>query len=332
LEVGATFGGIDFLVLTSAVYVGWIFSTAPPRRHRALWAAAAIVVGHLACLAAIAYSDSLSAALPNVVAPPESDTNAVGIWTWGNGLRTMIPWNMPLLMLLVHGAIVAVMARSASWLPIVELDPRELKRLKEKEAKEEIPGSVLAADAMFRCGPAILSFAAVLLVSLAFSSADLKGKKIVAYEKGFVDWNKPTYDSQDNGLFGMLPVFVESLGGKFILSKNLAPDDFTSANVLLLLHPNQPWDEKTLGRIRQFVEGGGSLLLAADPAICDGNSSSRFNEVLEPLAMRVRFDTAVARAGSWEQSCETFNHPAVMGIDDLRNRFGLKRGSSIALN
>jgi len=47
LEVGATFGGIDFWFLTFAIYTAWIACTVPPRRSRALWAAAVIVVGHL---------------------------------------------------------------------------------------------------------------------------------------------------------------------------------------------------------------------------------------------------------------------------------------------
>ena len=62
LEVGATFGGIDFLVLTAAIYAGWLICTAPPRRSRALWAAAAIVVGHFVYLIVLAYSEKLLAA------------------------------------------------------------------------------------------------------------------------------------------------------------------------------------------------------------------------------------------------------------------------------
>jgi len=42
------------------------------------------------------------AALPSVVLPPESDINNVGIWTWANGLRTLIPWNVPLLAGLIY--------------------------------------------------------------------------------------------------------------------------------------------------------------------------------------------------------------------------------------
>jgi hypothetical protein len=279
----------------------------------------------------LAHSDQLLAALPNMVVPVENDTNAVGVWTWGNGLRMLIPWNLPLLMAVVHGAIVAVMAVSSSWLPIIEIDPVKLKKLKEKEEKEEIPGSVLAKDMMFRFGPVFLAVAAVLSVSLSFSHSDLKNKKVVAYEKGYVDWVKPEYGSQDDGFYGMLKVFVESLGGKFGRSKDLSEEYLNTADVLLLLHPNQPWPPETLERIWDFVRRGGSLLVAGDPAACEGDFQISFNDVLQPLAMHVRFDTAVTRTGNWEQSTEASTHPAAIGLDDFRNRFGLELGSSIVL-
>lgn len=333
LEVGATFAGLDFLVLMAAVYAGWLFCTVPPRRSRALWAAAAIVIGHFAYLAVLAHSENLLAILPDVVVPAESDINYVGIWTWGNGLRTLIPWNVPLLAVVIYCAIVAVMFRGATWQPVIELDAKTLKKLKEKEEKEEVPGSVLAADMLFGFGPVLLAIAAALSVALVLNKSDLKGKTIVAYEKGYLNWNKPEYDSKVDGFYGMLLPFVESLGGKFTTSKDLAEKDLETADVLMLLHPDQPWPKDVLERIWAFVRRGGSLLLAADPVICEGDSHSSFNELLrsdvERTSMHVRYDTAVTRTGNWEQSYEVLAHPATLGIDDLRNRFGLELGSSI---
>ena len=184
LEVGATFGGLDFLVLMAAVYAAWLVCTAPPRYPRALWAAAAIVVAHMAYLAVLAHSENLLAALPDMVVPPESDTSYVGIWTWSNGLRMLIPWNVPLLAVVLNGAIAAVMFRGASWLPVVEPDPKQLKKQKEKEEQEEVPGSVLATDMLFRFGPVLLAVSATLLVGLAVNKSELKGKTVVAYDEG----------------------------------------------------------------------------------------------------------------------------------------------------
>ena len=96
---------------------------------------------------------------------------------------------------------------------------------------------------LFRFGPPLLALAAVLLVGLGLNKSDLKGKTIVAYEKGYLNWLKPEYDSQIDGFYGMLPMFVESLGGKFSTSKDLSERDLATADVLLLLHPDQPWSE-----------------------------------------------------------------------------------------
>lgn len=329
LEVGATFGGIDFLVLTIAIYVGWLVCTVPPRRSRAIWGAAAIIVGHFAYLVVLAYSEKLLALLPAIVLPPNSEDSRLGLWTFTNGLRTLIPWNVPLLAMFVYGGIVAVMVAGSPWLPIIEIDPEKLKRQKAREEKEEVPGSVLLKDILFNFGPAILAVAAVLFGVLSVNQPDLKGKTIVAYDKGYLNWLKPEYDSPIDGLYGMLPVFVESLGGRFVKSKDLSKEDLASADVLLLIHPDEPWPKETLERVWDYVRGGGSLLLVTEPAIREGKLSSSFNDVLQPLAMEVRFDTAVTRSGNWEQSYEVLSHPATAGIDDLRNQFGIQLGSSI---
>jgi hypothetical protein len=354
LEVGVTFGGIDFLVLTAAIYAGWIVCTVPPTSkgtvpfsltrksgqspqnglspsiRRALWVAAAIIAGHFVYLIVLAYSEKLLAILPAVVPPPKSDASRVGLWTWTNGLRTLIPWNVPLLAMFIHGGIVAAMVAGSSWIPIVEVDPEKLKRQKAREDKEEVPGAVLLKGVLFHFGPALLAVAATLLGALAINQPDLKGKKIVAYERGYLNWLKPEYDSalESSSGFGMLPVFVESLGAKkFVKSKDLSKADLADADVLLLIHPDEPWPKETLERVWDYVRGGGSLLLVAEPAIYEGKNS--FNDVLQPLSMEVRFDTAVTRSGNWEQSYEITSHPATSGIDDLRNRFGVQLGSSI---
>ncbi len=329
LQVGSTFGGLDFLVFMTAIYIGWLVCTEKPRLARGLWAAAAIIIGHFVYLAVLANSEKLLAALPDMAMPKESDINHVGIWTLGNGLRMLIPWNVPLLAVLVNVVIAVVMFRWATWLPVIEIDPKVLKKQKEKEEKEEVPGKVLATDMLFRFGPPLLAVAATLLVALGVNHSDLKGKTVVAYEKGYVNWLKPEYESQTDGFFGLLPMFVESLGGKFLRSKELSEQDLAQADVLILVHPDEPWPEETLQRIWKYAYCGGSLLLVTDPAVHEVNSQSSFNDVLKPTAMRVRQDTAVTRTGNWEQSYEVLSHPAVAGMDDWRNRFGFELGSSI---
>jgi hypothetical protein len=330
LEVGSTFAGLDFLVLTAAIYVGWLISTPRPRRARALWGAAAVIFGHFAYLAILTQSEKLLAILPTETVLPKSNTSRMGIWTFGNTLRAMVPWNVPLLALCIHGGIVAVMVAVSRWTPIVEVDVGTLKRQKAREEKQELSGSALLKGLAFQFGPPLLAVVAVLSGTLMIDRPDLKGKKVVAFEKGYVSWLKPEYDSTVNGRYGMLKPLVESLGGRFKTSADLSKEKLAEADVLLLIHPTEPWSKETLDRIWDYVRGGGSLLLAAEPAIHEGKLTSRFNDVTQPLSMDVRYDTAVMRVANWEQSYEILSHPATASLDDLRNRFGVQMGSSIA--
>jgi hypothetical protein len=58
----------------------------------------------------------------------------------------------------------------------------------------------------------VVTLAATVLVGLGLNKSDLKDKTIVAYEKGYLNWLKPEYDSQTDGTFGMLPLFGEITG------------------------------------------------------------------------------------------------------------------------
>ena len=97
LTIGATFGGIDFLVLMIALYAGWLCSIAPPRRRAAIYAGLAIVIAHFAYLVTLAYSEKIAALLPEPFYVPETDISRVGVWAWQNAVRTFLPWNLPLL-------------------------------------------------------------------------------------------------------------------------------------------------------------------------------------------------------------------------------------------
>ncbi len=328
LWIGATMAGIDFLVLTAALAAGWLICTAAPRRGRAIYAAVAILLGQMLYLIVLAFSCKLAAALPEVVLPLQSDKEQLGAWALSNAVRTLLPWNLPVLAGIVQATIVAVMFRWADWLPVVEPEPEEETK---EEDEEEITGREFTIDAMLHFAPVLLAVAVPLAVVLAPSRSDLSGKTIVAYEQGYLDWLKPEHDGESSGTYGMLPALVKSLGGRFVASDELSEQDLAQADVLLLLHPNRPWPADRLERVWRFVRNGGSLLLAAGPRAVevDGNFSSSFNEVLRPTAMQVRNDVAVSKTNNWEGACELLSHPATAGLGSLRNRFALISGSSI---
>jgi hypothetical protein len=94
--------------------------------------------------------------------------------------------------------------------------------------------------------------------------------------------------------------------------------------------PDEAWEPGQLDRIHRFVRQGGSLLVFGEHTTRDPNGSNRFNEVLAPTAMRVRFDSAMFAIGGWLQSYEALQHPATAGIADDENQFGVVVGASVA--
>lgn len=326
LWIGPTFAGLDFLVVMAALFAGWLLVTAPPRLVRAICAAAAILAAHLIYLVVLAFHDELIAALPEIVYPEPAEKSLLGVWAWGNAARTMLPWSLPAIAAVLHAAVLAAMFRWATWLPVAGPDAQPAA----SRAEEEPGRGSRTAEALLLFGPLLLAAVIPLVSVLAVSRSDLKGKTILAYEKGFLDWEKPQYDAQSAGMYGALPMLVESLGGRFQSSAELSSKELAQAHVLLLVHPNQPWTEPQLERVWQSVSRGGlSLLVVAEPRVHEGELESTFNDVLRPTAMQVEYDTAISRTGNWEHATLAMAHPTTAGLDDRRNWFGLLMGSSI---
>ena len=244
-----------------------------------------------------------------------------------NTLRAMIPWNLPLLCVVIQGAMVSVMVYSTRWLPADGPDSPEFKRLQKEQDNKELPGSALAADMLLRFGPVLLAVAAVLSATLTTDYADLEGKTIVAYDNGNSSfWSKLKYGSNVGGHFSLYPAFVESLGGKFIVSKNLSEEDLSKADVLWLVRPEQPWPSDKQERMWNYVRKGGTLLAAVDAVAVEPEA---FDEVLKPLSIKVRSDVSVPRVLDWDQSHMDSSHPTAVGLNNSRNNYGMADGSSI---
>ncbi|UCD49534.1 MAG: hypothetical protein JSW27_18625 [Phycisphaerales bacterium] len=312
LRVGATFAGLDFLLVMSIFWALSLHYTKPPRRARALCGFVAIAGGHLVYLIGLAYVPNLLAALPE----PADHTG----WSLARWLHEALPWNAPAVAALIHLVIAGAMVRWTAWSPTVDREP----------AGQAVP-SFRARAAL---GGAALSMAILVpvIATLFTNPLDLAGKRIVFYEKGFLNWLKPTHGSYgrlSSGMYGMLPVFVESLGATSVVSPELSADDLQDADALVLLNPDKPWAEGQLDRIHDFVRQGGSLLLMGEHTEIDPNGSNRFNEVLAPTALRIRFDSATFAVGGWLHSYESLSHPITTGIPDDRNQFGVVIGASV---
>ncbi|NQU25533.1 MAG: hypothetical protein HQ567_29970 [Candidatus Nealsonbacteria bacterium] len=360
LSVGASFGGVDFLVLMAAIYGGWVVCTLGDRRggkpggSLAIFAGGAILVGHFVYLVVLAHCGAIVAALPEPVVRETSDVDYVGVWAWGNSVRAMLPWNLPVLAAVIHAAIAAAMFRWAVWPP-----PNASAAESLEETSHRRPFS--APDAMWWIAPVVLAVVIPALIALGLTASKLKQnggghavqRTIVAYEHGYANWRRPEYPDRQPpagpvkpgaGDYGLLPQFVAALGGDFRIEGDLTRLDRAKVDVLLLIHPDQPWPKEQTNWIVDYVRGGGAVLVAAEArrlehaadtadSTAKPASQSTFNELLDSLGttMRVRNDTAVAAADHWEYCVEQPTHPIAAGIDRRRNRFAMARGCSIEI-
>ncbi len=347
LDVGASFGGIDFLVLMAALEAGWLAATAPPRRGRAVWATLAILAAHAVYLLTLAFSCDLAAALPAPVRPTVTELSALAEWTWGNALRTLLPWKLPLLAAGLQAAVAAVMFRTTAWLPAAEpfSAGRGAVHISARRGRNmaQSPGPE-------RFAPAALAVVAAVALVLAIAKPDLEGRRIVAYDPGDIDWtlvDRPHPPPRSSARFGLLPLLIESLGGQLVRTGTLSEEELAGADLVLLLPPG-PGDvhrgnrqpaaagaspeavpPEAVERIWQFVRRGGALLVAAEPENHLGAVENIFNPLLAPTALRLRDDQTISLTRQWEHNYQSAPYAATAGIDAGRNGFGLDRAASI---
>jgi hypothetical protein len=309
LRVGATFAGLDFLVLSGALLGLLSVGNGRLALRRVAAGGAGILVAHVVYLVLLAYAADLRALLPAV----KPDTEAP---LWLSSARAALPWNVPAIGLLLHAGVLTAMAR---WMPVCEDEPAV-------RAKQSLGPGVTLAIAV------LATVVLALCTTLCVGRYTLQGRKVVLYEKGFLNWLKPKhgdYGRLSIGMYGLLPHFVRSLGAQCVVSPDLAEKDIQDADVLVLIYPDKPWEAGQLQRIHGFVERGGSLLLLGEHTVRDADGSTRFNEVLAPTRMNVLFDCAEFAVGGWLHSFDTLAHPALLGIGDERNELGIVVGASL---
>lgn len=326
LWVGATFAGLDFLVLMAGLVFGWLVSTAPPRIGRAVYAVVGILAGHFLYLLILAWSNQLAAALPAVApAPPSGDFYTPPDWQWTSALRSMLPWNVPLVAAAIHLLAAAIMLRWARWSPAIGQAAPQVHKPSDALLTIETPSRYVVLILA-------LAVALPLLTTYCTGKVDLAGRKIVANEQGHLDWVKPTHDRYGQssvGMYGMLPELIASLGGTFARSAKMTEADLADADLLVVFHPLAAWPEEQTKRVWDFVRGGGSLLVVTGPRVRDDETPTCVNRLLEPTGMEVRFDIAMSATAYWQHACQTLAHPTTTGLGDARCDFGLAMGPSV---
>lgn len=318
LWTGPTFAGLDFLIVMAALL-------ALARRERGVRAVrlgvltGAVVAAHLAYLALLAHLPGAVDAWLKSLPAEEPAVLAVNARPpyWPGLVKQAVPWNLPALAGLMHLAL-------AGWL--LAWSARGQARPK--------PAWLRPASAAVAAGACAAMLSLVAVVSWPLAGGGLEGKKIVLFEKGFLNWEKPAFGKYGRvytGMYGMMPDFLASLGARCEISAELSETELADADVLAMFFPDKPWTPGQLDRVKNYVRRGGALLVLGEHTIMDEKTGgpARFNEVLEGTAMEVRFDGAEFEIGGWLHSYQTTAHPMTAGISDYRNEFGVVVGASV---
>lgn len=326
---GATFAGLDFLALMGPLYLLWARRQPAGKLKRVAAAGLAVLGAQVLYLVALAFAPKLLAAIPAKTVEPQFGHRIP--WDWAQAIRSLVPWNLPALAGLLHLSVAAYLFRT---LPAPSSASATSARGSSGPALQ--PTGTTGAGWLPRYGlPGLVVVLAVglpCLTSLHPTRLSLEGKKIVVYEKGFLNWLKPRhgdYGRLSVGMYGMLPEFLRTYGAQCVLSPELAEADLAGADLLLLIFPNKPWLPGQLERIWNFVRQGGSLIVLGEHTVLEKEGGNRFNDVLAPTALRVAFDSAMFAVGGWLESYEALSHPATAGLGDRRNEFGVVIGASV---
>jgi hypothetical protein len=403
LWVGATLGGLDFLVVMlylvirgPILFAGrrWWTAAVP---ERVLLGIGAVLIGHLIYLNLLTFAAPLSkcvlqptpeAERPNVrqepslvkrlfEAPPAPEAwnpyplpkdfdKTVDQWvaSWpewcepairvvaehlpylGQTLRKAVPWNLPLLAMLIHLTIGWAVLR---YLIATRVPPEET---------EEARGAPWWRQCALAGVAVVLAVLFPIVIALSPHRPDLSGKKVVFLKQGVMNFLKPTYSEGPSnygwlsvGMYGMLPTYLEMYGASTLVSPDVSERDLEGANVLVVILrdiKSGPWSKGFPEAVRRFVENGGTLLVLADhtmePVDERGELDKKgtegalppfrylnnyINQLIEPTSIRVPFDSAELVLPGWLHSYDAISHPSSAGVKERGNQFGVVTGASV---
>lgn len=318
VRIGATFSGIDFLVAMAVFILGACTLVGGRRWVFVLLAIVCVLVVEALYLGILAFSSQITGLLPPVVEPGFSDPYVPPDFCWSTLARQLIPWNLPVLGAILHGAAAVLIIRWTSW--------RDPGHTAEGRAPWTRSG-VLATCVLV--GLALLLPVVALLHT---QSSRLDGSRILANSQDDIDYPLPEhgrYGRQSAGMFGLLPSFVRSLGGEFEKTAEPSSRSLQEADVLLLLHPNETFSRWE--RIRQYVKDGGSVLIVADGFDPEPGPNPWMDALLAETAITVSRDAAVSETGNWQGAYLPNLHAATSRAGLPSTRFLSDGGASLRL-
>lgn len=163
----------------------------------------------------------------------------------------------------------------------------------------------------------ILVFLAAL--TLAFSpEGSRKQGRIIFNDRG-TNWSVPVYGKRygqnSMGMFGLLPEYLKMKGYRTAISGDpVTEETLRDSSILAVFNPEKKFSPEEKELILQFVENGGSLVVAGDHTDVKGVMKP-INDLIEPFNILLNFDTALPLATGWVDCLEKRPHAMTLPLD-----------------
>lgn len=316
LHIGATFAGLDFLVVMGVFGLGCFTLARGHRLSFVLLSVICILLAQAIYLGMLAFTSHIRDVLPPVIEPTFSQPYVPPDFCWSTIARQALPWNLPAVGAILHGLATVLIIRWTPW------------RYHEDAGKM---GATWSLQPMTTGGLLIVLGLLLPVVGiLNLQRSILDGTKIVANTQDDIDYRVPRHDGygqESAGMFGMLPAFVRDLGGEFEKISRLDPTLPRDADVLLLLHPNERFSDSK--QLREYVREGGSVLLVTDGFDPEFGPDQSIERVLEGTGITVSRDAAVSETGQWQGVHMAAIHAATSRATVPASRFLSDSGASL---
>jgi hypothetical protein len=128
-------------------------------------------------------------------------------------------------------------------------------------------------------------------------------KSLLVHNRGGLDWDRPVFGkfgSFSGGMFGLFPVYARANGYRFeVLDKDtIRPGDLAGFQIMVLINSPKQWEGNELRTVRNFVAGGGNLLVLGDHTDVFGLMNG-FNTLLSGFGIEFQFDSAYHSRSTW---------------------------------
>lgn len=139
------------------------------------------------------------------------------------------------------------------------------------------------------------------------------------------------YGEQASGFFGLLPQYLQSFGYNVeLINETLTSTNLERNDVVVFINLGETFSDDNLTLIWNYVNNGGALLVLGDHTDI-GGIMHPLNNLLEPVGIRYRFDSAVFVKDHWESCIAFLHHPTTEGVVDA-DEVGVSIGASLDID